>query len=102
MCTISGSLYLESFLMTKLDTLSGFLEPTGCYRHIFDLESPDDMFLRLLVADEEPDVDDTDEDDVALPRHHLFCANYISLPILPRHTFFVLNIFLYQFYHLLR
>ena len=33
----------------------------------YDLQSPGTMFLRCLVAEKEPDVDDADEDHVALP-----------------------------------
>ena len=33
----------------------------------YDLQSSGTMFLRRLVAEKEPDVDDADEDHVALP-----------------------------------
>ena len=33
----------------------------------YDLQSSGTMFLRRLVAEKEPDVDDADEDNVALP-----------------------------------
>ena len=36
-----------------------------------DLHSPGDMFACQLVAEKEPDVDDADEDNVALPGNRL-------------------------------
>ena len=38
---------------------------------LVDLQSPGAMFSRRLVAEKEPDVDDADEDHVALPRNSL-------------------------------
>ena len=37
----------------------------------YDLQSSGTMFLRRLVAEKEPDVDDADEDNVALPGNRL-------------------------------
>ena len=37
----------------------------------YDLQSSGTMFLRRLVAEKEPDVDDADEDNVALPGNSL-------------------------------
>ena len=37
----------------------------------YDLQSSGTMFLRRLVAEKEPDVDDADEDNVALPGNGL-------------------------------
>ena len=37
----------------------------------YDLQSPGAMFFCRLVAEKEPDVDDADEDNVALPGNRL-------------------------------